>query len=83
LDPRRACGRRIQTRNEAHNSSIQNAQAWHCATLESLADIVGPCRNLDISLSLGLSRINTLIPKWTFKEFLLKNAYTLGQGVLS
>ena len=29
--------------------------------------------------SLGLSRINTLVTKWTFKLFLLKNAYTSGE----
>jgi hypothetical protein len=33
LDHRRVCGRRIQARNEAHNPPIQNAQAWHRATL--------------------------------------------------
>jgi ubiquinone/menaquinone biosynthesis C-methylase UbiE len=29
--------------------------------------------------SLSLSRVNTLITKWTFKLFLLKNAYTSGE----
>jgi hypothetical protein len=42
LDPQRGCGGRIKTWNEAHNSSIQNAQAWHCTISVSLADMSAP-----------------------------------------